>query len=280
MKPFFISACLVLLFACKEKKSPAPSAGQTKPAAADSASQQEDALKLVDVERAHFAWKDYSLSVKSQFLLPHILQYDSSYYFECNYVLITNKKSYTTDTLHMDGMVDQPSNVAIEVVPDSLHFNVLAFDISWEGYSDMPSDEFVSYTGNKLTERFESDNLVSVYRKGKDSFSVFVTGRDELVASGEHDYPFTVSVKDREVHVESPPVQYIGYNSTALAAIKGYRVSAQGDTAAYTIKKGTPLVVDTLYRSKGLVRLIVSDSIIIRVRVSTVSGKLQSDVAG
>jgi len=144
----------------------------------------------------------------------------------------------------------------------------------------MRTNELVEYSNGKLTELFSIEDLESLQRTNEQTFAGLMSSRDELVGDVQHDYPFTVSLKDHEVHMKIPPKQYIGFPSTALATIKGYRVSPQNDTVAYTIKKGTAVTVDTLYRPQGIVRLIVSDSIVVRAATRNLADKLRHNSAG
>jgi hypothetical protein len=173
-----------------------------------------------------------------------------------------------------------PYILAIKDVSDSLHFKTLVVDISWSGDSDIPTDAFFECGKDSSSMLFAIQRLDSLYRKDETTFAGFESDRDELVAAGEHDYPFTVSLEDHEVKVVQPDVQYIGYTSKALAPIQGMRMSPQSGLVAYTIKKGTPLTVDTLYRARHLVRLIVRDSIVVQVNTDDLSEKLQGNPAG
>jgi len=277
MKPFAFYVCLLLIFSCKGKAD--KMAGGITPSV-DSTTLSADAGKLVYIERAGFRLRNYIVSVKTKFLLPDTLSEDSSYYLKGNYLMVSDKAGHGADTLLLEASNTSPSDLEIREAPDSLHFKTLVLNIHWRGDSDMRTDVFIEYSNDKLNELFSVDELEALQRKDEWTFSGFITSRDELVGAAERDYPFTVSLKDHEVHIENPPKQYIGYPTTALAAIKGYRLSAQNDTVAYTIKKGTTLTVDTLYRAQKRVRLILPDSTIIRAGTDGLADKLQHNTAG
>jgi hypothetical protein len=278
MKPFVFLACLFLFFSCREKAGNAVANAVAGPVH-DSASLVSDSGKVVFIERAGGQVANYIISVRTKFLLPDTLSEDSSYYSKGSFLFVYDKNRHSTDTLPL---ASDPTPVDFELqdVSDSLHFKTLVLDIGWSGDSDMRINEFVEYNNHRLTELFSIDELESLQRINEQTFSGFMSSRDELVENVQHDYPFTVSLKDHEVRMEKPPKQYIGFSSKAFATIKRYRVSAQNDTVGYTIKKGTALTVDTLYRVQGLVRLIVSDSIIVQAPVRNLSNKLQHNAAG
>jgi hypothetical protein len=279
MKPVVFYCCLLLVVSCNGKVANTEG-GPVTTARADSAILSDDAGKLVYIERADLMLTNYMVSVKTKFLLPDTLSEDSSYYLKGNYLIVSDKGGHGADTLLLAASYTSPSDLEIQEAPDSLRFKTLVLNIHWRGDSDMLTDVFIEYRNNKLNELFSVDELEALQRKDEWTLSGFITSRDELVESSEHDYPFTVSLKDHKVHIKKPAKQYIGYSTTALTAIKGYRLPAPNDTVAYTIKKGTTLTVDTLYRAQKYVRLILSDSTIVQAGTDGLADKLQHNTAG
>jgi len=281
MKPFACLICVVLFFACKEKHDKTTGAA-IKPLAG-SIQAAEDSGQIVFIERVAYNLDHYSIVIKTKFVFPGKfvkLEQDSSFYLQGQFLFVFNKAAGKRDTLLITQDGVSLYDLEIKDVSDSLHFKTLALDISWTGDSDTPNDVFVECGKDSLSLLFSTINLVSLQRKDKQTFTGFMTSRDNLVYSFEHDYPFTVSLKDHEVHMQTPDIQYIGYPTTALAAIKGYRVTGQDDSTAYTIKKRTKLVVDTLYRSADRVRLIVSDTIVVVTKAGNAGEKLGHNNAG
>jgi hypothetical protein len=247
---------------------------------ADRFADQSDLEKTIYIERAHLDLKKYFIAIKSKFTLPDTLKEDSSYYFEKNYFFVYNKISKSTDSVQLEMDNNSPYDLDIEDLSDSLGFKTLLLQISWTGDSDMPMYEFVEYDSHSVKNLFSINSLRTLQRKDKWTLTGFVSDRDELVYSGESDYPLTVSLKTYEVTVTNPPIQYIGYPSRALAEMKVFRSRTLDKSSAYIIRKGTELTVDTLYRLQNLVRLIVSDSVILYARPDKIRDRIQQNTAG
>jgi hypothetical protein len=278
MKPVFFYCCLLLIVSCHGKTG--NTGGRSATAGTDSVTLSEEPGIPVYIERASLTPGNYRISVQTKFLLPDTLSQDSSYYLKGNYLVISDKAGHGADTLLLKASYTFPSGLDIKQAPDSLHFKTLVLHLHWQGDSDMDTDAFIEYSNHALNELFTIDDLTALQRKDEWTFGGYISSRDELVGAFEHDYPFTVSLRDHKVHVENPPKQYIGYPSVALAAIKGFRLSAQNDTTTYTIKEGTSLTVDTLYRAQKCVRLILADSTIVRAATDGLADKLQHNAAG
>jgi len=294
MKILILYLSLFLITSCKEKQDK-KSIAETKvqsndsmPLQNDSIHLQKDSIRLqndqeksVYVERSRLNLKNYFITIKSKFNIPEKPEKDSNYYFDKNYLIVFHKTNNTADSLSLDDIDDYSAyRLAIEDFSDSLHFKSLLLYITWTGDSDMPEGEFVEFNNHLLKVLFSISNLQTLERKDEWTLSGFVTDRDEVVSAGQHDYPVTVSLKDYEVHITKPGIQYIGYSTVALANIKVYRDPKLTGISAYTIKKGKKLVIDTLYRSSNLLRLIVSDSIILYGRPDKISEKVEHDNAG
>jgi hypothetical protein len=289
--PFLLS--IIFIISCKEKHSASTShelntkpkdsiffSKDSIPGPKDSIASRANPEKTIYIERARLELKNYSIAIKSKFILPDELKEDSSFYFEQNFLFVYNKTSKRTDSVHLDMDYYSPYRLAIEDLSDSLRFKNLLLQLSWIGDSDMDMYEFIECGNHSLKNLFSVTDLVTLKRKDEWTLSGFVSGRDELVYSGESDYPVTISLKNNEVKITDPAIQYIGYTSKALKDIRVYRDQAQNKTSAYTIKKGTGIIIDTLYRSRNLVRLIVSDSIILYARPDKIKDKIQQNTAG
>jgi len=281
VKSTFLYFFILLIFSCKEKRAKTISRELTVQSGdSTAASAQSDQSKMLYIERSHLDLENFSMSIQSKFDIPDSLKYDSSFYFEGIFLFMHEKKNNHSDSLRLEIDDYDPSDLAIGNFSDSLHFKTLLLCISWRGDSDQPGSEFVEYDGDTLKHLFTVNNLVSLQRKDKWTLSGFVAGRDEVVSSFESDYPLTVSLKDYETKITDPDRQAIGYSTVALADIKAYRAPTLYGKSTYLIKKGTKLIVDSIYRSLKLVRLIVSDSIILYGRPDKISENVQGNAAG
>lgn len=253
---------------------------EPKPASKDSLTSQNEERKTIYIERGRLDLKDYFIIVKSQFTIPDSLKYDSSFYFDDHILMITDKKNNTADSLALEGDFYYRDDIKIEDYSDSLHFKTLLLYITWTGSSDIEQAIFTEYNNQSLKVLFSVESLVTLARKDEWTLTGFVSGRDELVYSGQQDYPVTISLKDYEVKITEPNIQYIGYPTFALAGFKAYRDRNLKQSSAYTIKKGKKLTVDTLYRAANLVRLIVADTIILYARPDKIKEHIQGNTAG
>ncbi|MFI5129011.1 MAG: hypothetical protein ACHQFX_03425 [Chitinophagales bacterium] len=279
MRSILLYIILFSIAGCKEQERKTGSQ-VNKVESMDSFSVSNDRNKTLYVERARFELKNYSITVRSIFQIPDSLKYDSSYYFEGNFLFIYDNKTNHSDSLTLELPSYDPVDLTLEDFSDSLHFKTLLLCINWRGDSDQPGSEFVEYNGDSLRKLFTIDNLVSLARTDEWTLSGFVAGRDEVVYSGQSDYPLKISLKDYEVKITDPDKQSIGYRTVALADIKAYRDRRLNERNAYTIKKGRELVVDSIFRSLNLVRLIVADSITLYARPEVISNSVQQNAAG
>ena len=280
-----ISCFLFLLFiSCKEKKDNSRTALSIKDTTKNNSSNSTDEEKQFNFDRyeqkAHLDLKKYFISIQAGINFSDSVSYQGELYPQRNFLIVRDKTAGKSDTTKLETS-DYLDDVTIQDLSDSLHFNSLFLQIEWTGDSDAPWSEFAGYWNDTLRSFFTRAFVESLRRKDKWTLSGFIGGRDELVQSFQHDYPVTVSLKDFSVSDEQEPaVQYIGYPTIALAPIKGYKMINQKDSIPYTIKKGTEIVVDTLYRAAGRVRLILSDSIIINTKFNDARGKLRENTAG
>jgi hypothetical protein len=215
---------------------------------------------------------------------------DSSFYSgelfpQRNLLIVRNKKTGMPDTTLMEtsdylNYLNDSWGFTIEELSDSLRFESPLLQINWKGDSDIPMSEFVGYWHDTLRSLFTLDNIVSIRRTDEWTLSGFTQQRDEIVAWGEPDYPFTVSLKDFSVKSNPPPVQYIGWETQTREPVRGYKMTGAKDSIRYTIKKGVRVSVDTFYRAAGRVILILPDSSKFHTRLEEVQLKLQGNDAG
>jgi hypothetical protein len=231
-------------------------------------------------EKARLDLKNYSISIQAGYYSSDSQTYSNHLYPQRNLLIVRNKANNRSDTIKMETS-DYLDDVTLKDLSDSLHFKSLFLQIEWRGDSDAPWSEFAGYWNDTLKSFFTMAFVESLRRADKWTLSGFTGGRDELVGNFEHDYPVTISLKDFSVSDEQEPlVQYIGYPTITLEPIKGYKMISQKDSVPYIIKKGKEVLVDTLYRAGGRVRLIISDSIIFHTRFDDAKGRLRENTAG
>jgi hypothetical protein len=279
MKFSILFILMPLLCSCKEKQDKKITNDQFVQSA-DSISLQNKGRKTLYIERAHLELGNYSFAIQTIFDIPDTIDYDSSLYSTGNFLFIRDKKNDHLDSLKLEIDFYAPANLELKDFTDSLHFKSLVLCVSWSGNSDQPGSEFVEYDGESLEKLFTIDNLVSLERKDEWTLSGFVAGRDEVVYSGQDDYPITISLKDYKIHTTIPDKQSIGYATVALEDLKAYRSQKLNDRSVFLIRKGRELIVDSIYRSQKLVRLIVEDSIILYQRPDVISKTVQHNTAG
>jgi len=246
----------------------------------DSSVSAEGQRTTILITREQFEFKNYVVAIKSKFILPHKIQEDSSHYFEKNYLVIYNKRTKATDstTLQLDAY--SPYRLEVADLSDSLKLQPLFLHISWTGDDDAAQDEFAGYDHGILKHLFSIPGVMSLQKKDQWTLTGFTSKQDDFVYNTEFDYPVTVSLQTYEVRVKDPAVQYIGYLTKAVGNIKMYKRQGLEESSSYTLKRGTRINVDTLYRTRNLIRIITSDSVILYGRPDKVKGKIKEETAG
>lgn len=286
MRLYFICVIFLMCFACKGKPSDTgiATAGKGK-------SPAEDTSVSASVPIPGPAWKfitrdslrtpEYSIFAKSKYSVEGASpEKEDGSSFEGNCLIVVSLTTKKADTVELGTENAFGDQVHIKDVTGDLRMSQLMIEIVWPGDSDWYTSSFAGYKGDSLKELFTLENAggeaVNLRRKDDWTLSGTVSERDELVYAVE-DYPITVSLKDYKVEMIRPEKQYIGYQTVTTDAISGIRVS---NKQAFTIKAGTEVRVDTLYRSLGMVRLAVADTVIIQVKVDDADGKIQKNNAG
>ena len=237
-----------------------------------------NAEKFYFVERASQDSKDYSVMVRSIYLLTDTLKYDSSYYCEANFLYLTNKTNNSVDSLRLEGGCEE--GVLIEDFTQKLRFKNPVFNVAIPGGSDTYTNVFIEYKNGSLKKIFEihNYNTVDLNRKDEHTLTGFVKDRDEVVSNFQ-DYPVIVSLDDYSVKVIRPPNQEIGYETHALSDFEGYQIIGNAKKR-YVIKEGTPLLIDSINRKTNIVRLKIKDTIIVYIPLLQIKEKVQENTAG
>jgi hypothetical protein len=226
---------------------------------------------------AHKDIGSLSIIVESQFEIWDTVPRPIDYYAPSSYLIVTDRSSQTIDTLwelHADGR----STMQIVDVQESLLWDVPLFYLESIGSSDINEKQFLEYRCGKVRELFSIDDLVVLQRDTDSTFRGVSNFRDELVGKA-YECPLKVSLNDYRVEYQIPDVQTIDYNSTVVEEFVGYRY-IDGNRMPFKLKVGTNIRVDTFYRMKGLVLLIVADGGYVIVDVDTIMGKIETESAG
>ena len=237
-----------------------------------------NAEKFYFAERASYDSKDYSLMVRSIYLLTDTLKYDSSYYCEANFLYLANKINNSIDSFRLEGGCE--AGVLIDDFTQRLRFKNPVFNIAIPGGSDTYTNTFIEYKNGSLKKIFEIDNYgtVDLQRSDENTLTGFVKDRDEVVANFQ-DYPVIVSLRNYSVKIIRPTNQEIGYETHAVSDFEGYQIDGNVKKR-YVIKKGTEVLIDSLNRKTNIVRLKIKDTIIVYVPLSQIKDKVQENTAG
>jgi hypothetical protein len=277
-----LGGCFFLLLSCnggrpgeqnvsatREKASKDSAGAKT----ADRSDSTNNGDSVVFKEVTHVDVKEYSITVKEEV-------------GENNTILIAyNKAAKKADTAWISGRDYEDAELNILDVSDSLQIQPLFLEIVTPTGSDWYDHSFVGYDSGRLKELFQLSNWpnatsLKLYRKDKETIAGSVLQRDDLVAAFE-EYPVEVSLKDYKVTFPNVPALPIGWESKVLTGFKARRVGhEQWADSIYTVKKGSKVLVDTLYTNLNKVRLVIHDSIILEISRDKLDGKITVNSAG
>lgn len=282
MKPFSILVIAALLFACNNNKPEQVVMDQQNiaPPIIDSTGIVNRLQELI-ITRGDYEDLHFKLVANSRYQIPEKMQYDSSFYFKENSLILTDKATGKSYSLSITAPCSGQAKIVIENVTNALQFAHPLFEISTPDCSDWWISEYIMFNKDSLQKIFEiSDaNPARLIRIGEYNLAGTVTRRDEIVADFQ-EYPITISLSDYSEKITKPDRQEIGFATVALEDIEGIKAGQYESVGRYTIQKGTNLVVDSIFRSTKQVRLKLNSSLIIICSFSEVNGKLQSNNAG
>jgi hypothetical protein len=272
MKYIVPITALLLSYACNE---PQPATTTAPILKADTI---VNVLHTVYVTQNTTHFPTYIIHLKTRYLLPDSLKQDSSYYAHEHLLYIFNKKTQHIDSLVLD-IFSTAYDVTIQDVSDSLHFTPLLLSIEWKGDSDMPCVAFIQYNTTSFSTLFSIEApVISLRRKDEWTLNGMIMNREsELPASCT--YPFTISLKDYDLRIERPDTQIIGFPTIAENDIKANKV-IDNHPIHTIIKAGTTLTIDTLYRTAGLIRFTIADSIAVYAKPGDILPNIKQDDAG
>jgi hypothetical protein len=268
LNPIILYCCLAL--ACKNPASNAGSTDSLKRAATPDTSTIARATAtstdaLADSSAARHE-KDYTITLKNGVLR------------------VKYKSTGKVDILDLKGRFETEEPPQFKDLTDSNWISPLLIQVYVTGWDIYTQNFFVGYKKGRLKELFylygTEENGTELHRKDAHTLACHVTGRDEVVEDLQ-EYPMDIDLRTMEVNSVSVLHQYIGFQTTALEPIIAHRVvNGVITNALVNIKAGDTLRVDTLYRDRKKVRLLIRDSIRVEIQVETGKKKLQHNAAG
>jgi hypothetical protein len=240
------------------------------------------------VEHARLDLPDRTITLSSRFAeVNGKVDEESHSGAPLNYFVLIDKKKHEADTI--DAGLDDLSGCRdckfiIRDMTDSFQIRPLVVQIVTPGDDDLYVNSFVGIHEGVFKKLFSIQDTgeegVKLHRQGT-KLTGHIAGRDEIVDHTEFDYPVSVDTKTFEVGNGLPSQQYIGFDTKALQSFRAHRVmGGRIDSSLVTVKAGSEVKVDTLYRSLGKVRLHVYDSVEVEIRVETAQKKLDHNHAG
>jgi hypothetical protein len=239
------------------------------------------------IEKERLDMPDHSLSITSQYLFPTgPLQHDTSFYLKENWLILTRKSTKITDSLKLDaGDFDNCPycEVIIRNLTDSLRVHPLFIQLVMQG-EDLTDNTFIGYRDGKLTILFTlgdtESNGVNLQRGGDSTLYAAIFGIDEIVGSVVHNCPVSIDLRTFTASHPLAEKQYIGFKTVAAQPFRAYRVTKGGlDSAMVSVNVGDAVTIDTFYRSRQKVRLLVADSVPVEIKLATAKKKLRHPAA-
>ncbi len=241
------------------------------------------------IVREHLDLPAYSISLVSHYMIPvGSPSHDSNFYFKANYVAVTRKSDKITDSLKVD--IDDLSNcraclVILRNLTDIVQIQPLFIQLVTPG-TDLTRNTYIGYRGGKLKEFFyiedTRDSGVDLRKTDESTLYGFAFGVDEVIGAVGHNYPVSIDLKTFKVSHPLPDKQYLGFKTDVLESFRAYRIiKGQTDSLLISVKAGDSVTVDTLYRARQKVRILVADSVIVEVKLETAQKKIRhAPVAG
>jgi len=233
------------------------------------------------VKRGNYEDGQYKVSAYSRFLIPEKLYYDSSFYLKENILTLTDKSTNRTYKLQITDPCTGSAQIIIDNVTNSLALKSPLFEITTPDCSDWYISEFITFKKDSLQKLFEISDVkpAKLIKTNDYTLTGTVKDRDELIGNFQ-DYPIRVSLNDYSVIQTKPLRQNIDFETEALEEIHAINNGDRALPNQYIIKKGTKLIVDSIFRDTHQVRLKLNDSLYIICPISEVKGKLQANSAG
>jgi hypothetical protein len=171
----------------------------------------------------------------------------------------------------------------IRDMTDSFHLKPLIIQVVAPAEDIYYTNTFLGYKDREFGELFSFDDTeeegTELHRVGSKLIGS-ISGRDDVVENLE-EYPIEIDTKTFELRHITPDMQYIGWDSRANQSFRAHRViDERVDSSLVAVKEGVEVIVDTLYRKLGKVRVRVRDSVELEIKAETAREKLQHNTAG
>ncbi|HEV3327241.1 MAG TPA: hypothetical protein VG052_16615 [Puia sp.] len=236
------------------------------------------------IVRKHLEKPSYSIFFISRYDLPRdTLVYDSSHYFTGNYITVTRSPGNATDTAKVEDEEDHSgcftcADIILADLTDSFHIRPVFIQLVTAG-EDLTLNSFIGYRRGRLEELFtlgDTEEEGVVLKKTDDSsLSGMTYGIDEVVGLIGHNYPVRVDLRTFTVSHPLPSLQYIGFRTAATEDFKAYRImNGQAGNMLISVRQGDSLTIDTFYRARQRVGLLVGDSVKVEIKLETARKKL------
>jgi hypothetical protein len=288
MKSAFIlllsSICFLSYSACKNQDAHARSQDTLSSLSKNGTAGEMDDLpgKPYYIQRGQLELPAYSISLVSLYLFPSgSLQHDSSFYFKANFVTVNHKADKITDSLRLSiaDLSNCPACMAnLRNLTDTLQVQPLFIQLVTPGL-DLYDNTYIGYRNGKLQELFSlgdtQEEGVDLQKTDESTLSGFTFGIDEIVGAVEHNYPVSINLKTFEVSHPLPEKQYVGFRTAAIENFRASRViKGRVDSLLFNIKTGDSVTIDTFYRARQKVRLLVGDSVTVEIKLETAKKKV------
>lgn len=291
MKPcrLIIPITVLIFFSCKNHTSDTTTSDTNKIDAKDTVNtENESGYPTKYVENARLELMDQVITLISRFAVVNgnvdeKSQYDAS----SNYFVYVNKKTGKSDTLEA-GLENLGGCTGCKYIlrdmTNSFHSKTLIVQVVTPSTDIYYTNSFIGHRNGKFQQLFSIDDDqedgIKLHWEGS-KLTGLICGRDEVVDNLEHDYPVEVDTETFKVTYVRPEKQYIGWNTKATESFRAHRVIAgRVDSSLVAVGVGEEVTIDTLYRTLGKVRLHVTDSVIVEVKMETAKKKLEHNIAG
>ena len=289
-----ISVLLLIFFSCRNGHPVSAVRDTAKIAAKDIAGDTtavDDELEgypVKRVEQGRLELPDYVITLVTRYAIVNgIVDTEAHSVPPESCFICLNKKTGKADTIETS-VEEDPTCVGCQYplkdMTDSFQIKPFIVQFASPGEDIYTDYAFIGYQDGKFKQLFGISDIreggIKLHREGSKLVG-FVSGRDEVVENVEEDYLLEVDTKTFEVTQSSPDKQNIDYTTTVTEPFRAHRViDGRVDGSLVAVKKGAKVNIDTIYRTSGKVRLHVSDSVIVEVKIETAKEKLDHNHAG
>lgn len=280
IKLIALSVSIVLLVACGNKATikDGSASGAVSAVSGDTLDQNKEMVP-VDVQRGWHEDNQFRVDVISRFDFPPVLTQDSTFYLKANLVRLTNRQTGKSTALTLTDPCGLINQVGVTRRTEDLKWKQPLFQLDMPDCDDWWNSEFVAYENDSLKLLF-SVRDVAPARLTRISENVLAgkVRREEELTGAWGDYQLLISLPDYSQKIIFPDREKLNHPTIALDDIHGESVADSRNQI--TIRKGTPLTIDSIFRDQKKVRIRTSEEWLIDCPFDELEGKLQKDNAG